>query len=223
MKKLLILIGLLYLSSNILCAQETNTIKTEVVVEAPSLHRVEFGLRFMPTFSKFDIETTNGNTLKAEITLGYGVGAMAAFNFSKHIGIQGEAIYNALSQKYTDQEVDRKITVNYMSIPIMLSLNTGKSRPVNLNAVIGPQFGINVGSKATGPAVDTVITVVAAKRNDIGLAYGAGLEFALNSKRNVRLDLGYRGLYGFSNVNRNGESSVLVRTDAGYIGLSLLF
>ena len=48
---------------------------------------VEFGLRFMPAFTKFDINTSSGNTIKGDIDLGYGVGALLGFHFSENVGI----------------------------------------------------------------------------------------------------------------------------------------
>ena len=71
MKKSIIIIGIMSLSlAAPLKAQEEKDSKEE-----PSLHRVEFGFRFMPTFSSFDMTTSSGGTVKAETTLGYGGGA----------------------------------------------------------------------------------------------------------------------------------------------------
>jgi len=201
-----------------------------------AFHRAEFGIRFMPTFSAFDIKTTSGGTVTSQVTLGYGVGAMLGFNFSEHVGIQGEVIYNSFSQKYKDQDLQREINVRYLNIPVLLSLNTGKSRPVNLNAVIGPQFGFNMGSSITASgssSTDTLTTVLAIKKSDFGFAYGAGLEFMLNTTRTIRLDLGFRGVYGFVNISNTSQPSssnsiyildrATVRTYSGYLGITLLF
>lgn len=40
-----------------------------VPVSSPSFHIVEFGFRFMPTFSSFDMKTSSGGTVKGEVTL----------------------------------------------------------------------------------------------------------------------------------------------------------
>lgn len=207
-----------------------------VPVSSPSFHIVEFGFRFMPTFSSFDMKTSSGGTVKGEVTLGYGVGGLLAINFSNHVGIQAEVIYNSLSQKFVDQELEREINLRYVNIPLLVSLNTGKSKPVNLNAVFGPQIGFNVGSSITssgGTSSDTLTTVLAIKKSDIGFAYGAGLEFALNSTRSIRLDIGFRGVYGFVNVSNTSQTTetnsyyildrAKVNTNAGYIGITFLF
>src|SRR5690349_6056411 len=121
MKKSLIIIALFSLFFGSAQAQEP-----VMVVQSPSYHMVELGIRFMPTFSSFDMETSSGGIVKGAVTFGYGVGAMLGLNLNNHVGVQGEIIYNSLSQKYKDQEVDRKINVRYINIPLLLSLNTGK-------------------------------------------------------------------------------------------------
>lgn len=197
---------------------------------------VEFGFRFMPTVSSFSMESTGGGTIKGQGTFGYGIGGMVAFNFSRHVGIQGEVIYNALSQKYKDQELDRQIKVRYINVPIFLSLNTGKGNLINLNLVAGPQFGYNVGSSFSssgGGSTDTITYVHATKRSDFGFAYGTGMEFMLNEKRTIRMDIGYRGVFGLVNIadnsTSNGDGGVYVvekakvRTNAIYLGVSFVF
>ncbi|MCB0519063.1 MAG: porin family protein [Saprospiraceae bacterium] len=198
--------------------------------------RAEFGLRFMPTFSSFDVKTSSGGTVKGEAKFGFGFGGFLGFNFNKHVGIQGEVIYSTASQKYTELDVERKIKLKYVNIPLLVSLNTGKTNPVNLNIVAGPQMGISVGSslKTSGgdgsPLPNALLSV---KKGDIGFAYGAGVDFGLNEERNIRLGLGYRGVLGLfdisdNNKNATGDSYYLldrshIKSNAAYIGLSILF
>lgn len=195
---------------------------------------VEFGFRFMPTVSSFSMESSGGGTIEGQVTFGYGIGGMLAFNFSRHIGIQGEIIYNALSQKYKDRDLDRQIKVRYINIPLFLSLNSGKGNLINMNLVVGPQFGYNVGSSFSssgGSSTDTITYVQATKRSDFGFAYGTGMEFMLNEKRTIRMDIGYRGVFGLVNIadNSAGDGGAYVvekakvRTNAIYLGVSFVF
>ncbi len=207
-------------------AQTTSTASTG------DLRHLELGFRLMPTFSAFDMQTSSGGTIKGEVTLGYGIGGMIAFNFTNHMGIQGEVIYNSLSQKYVDEGLERRIKVNYVNIPLMFSLNTNKTKMVNLNAVLGPQLGLNIGSSVSSSS-DTLTTVLKVKKSDFGFAYGAGVEIALNDLRTVRLDMGFRGVYGLINISNTQDPSETgsyyilkqanVRTSSVYLGLSLLF
>jgi opacity protein-like surface antigen len=201
----------------------------------PDLRRFEIGFRYMPTFTILNFRTANGETVKGAATISHGAGVMTAVNITKHIGIQAELNYYKTNQTYTDNTIKREVSLTYINIPLMLSLNTSKKSPVNLNIVGGPQLGLNIGSniKSSGTdANDSIKAVVAVKRRDIGLAYGAGLEFALNKKHTVRLDLGYRGFYGLVNIdNTSGATgntyNVIVKStrkvNAGYIGFTFLF
>jgi hypothetical protein len=213
-------------------AQET----TDVPASDFSLRRVEIGIRFMPTFSNFNITTASNGSTKGNVTLGYGGGVTLAFNFSKHVGLQTGVIYNSYSQKYKDNNLDRQITVNYVNIPLLLSFNTNKTKPVNFNLVIGPELGVNIGSNiksSNGSKTDTLTGVLAIKGNDFGLAYGAGLEFMLNSSRTLRFDLGYRGIYGFTNISNTSQTTETntyyiinkanIRSNSVYVGLAFLF
>ncbi len=208
MKKTFIIFGLLSLSVG-----TTINAQDSVMVAAPktSFRVVEFGVRFMPTLSSVIMDASSGGTVSGQATFGLGAGALLGFNLTKHIGIEVDVIYNSLSQKYTDEGLDRIMNVRYFNIPLLLSLNTGNSNPVNLKAEFGPAIGINMASSITSSG-DTLTTVLTTKQTDIGVAYGAGLEFLLNETRTIRLDAGYRGVYG-----------IKVRTNSAYIGFTFLF
>ncbi|MGZ3862239.1 MAG: porin family protein [Bacteroidia bacterium] len=233
----------------------TDTVKTEKVVHdtvkvtqlapqpvspppaqdtKPPLRRGELGIRFMPTFTSLSFNTYNGGTVQGEASLSYGYGAMLGLNFSKNVGIQAEVNYTDIEQKYKDANLDRDIHINYLNIPVMLSLNTDKTKCVNLNFVAGPQFGINVGSNMTtnsSNSADTLHAVLAVKQGDIGIAYGVGLEFALNKMHTIRFDIGFRGVYGLVYIDEAQTSAdtynILVhatrKSYAGYAGLTFLF
>ena len=200
---------------------------------SPGLRIVEFGIRYMPTFTSLDIRSYNGETIKGSATLQHGFGVTMGINASKHVGVEAELNYYKAYQKYTDASIDREVSIHYINIPVLLSLNTDKTSPVNVNFVIGPQFGINVGSslKTSGSGnTGTLNAVVAAKRGDVGLAYGVGLEFALNSDHTCRLDLGYRGFYGLVDMDSSTGSdsyNVIVKasrkTQGLYVGLAFPF
>ena len=205
-------------------------------VNAEAQKKVEFGLRYMPTVSSFEMNTSTGGTVKGEATFGYGVGAFLGFNFTNHVGIQGEIIYSSISQKYKEQNVERKINLKYINIPFLFSLNTNKAGPVNVNFVGGPQIGLNVGSSVNTTGGDGTYTsqaVLSIKKSDLGLAYGFGLDFGLNNAQTFRLGLGYRGVLGLIDISDNSKTTETdsyyiidqthLKTHAIYFGLSLLF
>ncbi|MBK6861899.1 MAG: PorT family protein [Saprospiraceae bacterium] len=196
----------------------------------------EFGLRFMPNFTSVNLRNSGGGTVTGEVTLGYGFGALLGFNFTNHVGIQGELIYNSLSQKYRENEVEHNIKLRYVNIPLLLSLNTGKQSLVSFNVVAGPQIGISVGSRLTstgGDGTSTGKAVLSVKKGDLGFAYGAGLDFGIAAAGMLRLGLGFRGVIGLIDISDNSGSVttnsyyILDRTHiksySGYVGVSYLF
>lgn len=192
-------------------------------------HPGELGLRYMPTFSKIEVDRYGGDIVQGEVTASNGVELIAGINFNRHIGIMAGIGYNEFQQKYKDRGLDRRVDVSYINIPVMLQLNTSKSAPVNFNLVVGPQFGINVGADADEDN-GTASATVAVKGGDVGLAYGAGLEFGLTPDRMLRLDLGFRGMLGFTDVSdkASGDTYTITVKGArqaygGYVGLAWAF
>lgn len=224
-------------------AAAVSEIKTIPMVEEisrdpdPAFRNGIFGIRFMPTISKIKVQDSDGNTVNGEAVVSLGYGGLLGFNFNKHVGIQAEVIYSTLSQKYKDHTLDRQIDITYVNIPLLLSLNTNRINVVNLNLVVGPQLGINVGSSVTTSGAPNgnanTEAVLAVKKTDFGVAYGAGLDFALNKARTIRLDIGARGVLGLLDVSdRSGtmetNSYYILQKDqteaySGYIGFLLLF
>lgn len=225
---------------------KVDTVKQVQIVEVPKqepqpekkeppFKSGEFGLRFMPTFSTFNLRRPDGSTVQGELAVSYGYGGFLAIN-SKHVGLQLEAIYNQISQKYKDQELERKVDINYLNVPLLLTLNTDKSKPVNFGVAVGPQVGINIGSKVTtsGNADESTLqATVALKQADVGFAYGAGFDFALNPMRTIKLNLGFRGVYGLVDISDHSKTAATnsyyildrtnVETYSGYLGLSFVF
>ena len=198
------------------------------------LRHLEFGVRYMPTFSSIDVHTHDGGVIDGSVSVSHGFGIMTALNLNKHIGIQAEANYYQITQKYSDRSFDNDLTINYLNIPVLLSLNTNKEARVNFNVVAGPQFGFTVGSKIKSSGVgpqDSTKAVVGLRKGDVGVAYGAGFEFALNPSHTFRLDVGYRGFYGLVNmdteITQQGNYNVIVnasrKTYGGYVGLAWMF
>ena len=117
----------------------------------------ELGARFYPTFTSFSVKTSDGGTVKSEVTLGYGFGGVIGYNFNDYIGIMGEVIYNSISQEYKMNDEIKNVHLKYVNIPLLLSLNTGRTKPINFNFVAGPQIGINIGSDVTSSGGDGIL------------------------------------------------------------------
>lgn len=231
MKKTLILFIVAFATLVHIQAQDTVRVEPK-----PEYRPIEPGVRFMQVFTNFDVYNWSGSTVTTELTLSYGVGGFLAVNFNDNWAIQAEGIYNSLTQKSVNGNLERRINLRMLNIPLLLSFNTGKSRDVNLNLVAGPQIGINVGStvRTSGDSDSTnVQAVFALKKGDLGFAYGAGLDFALDARHTTKLGIGFRGVYGLIDISDKSQSTTTesyylldrahVNTYAGYIGLSVNF
>lgn len=188
------------------------------------------GLRFMPTFSNLEMRNIGGETVEGSATLGFGFGGFLGFYLTEYAGVQGELIYTSINQKYREMDVERKVNLQYINIPLLVSLNTGKSKMVNFNLVLGPQIGINVKSSVFSSGNDTTNAMISVKTGDLGFAYGAGLDFGVNESGSFRIGIGYRGVYGLFDISNNSQSTTTnsfyiidrthLKTHAAYIGIS---
>ncbi len=194
---------------------------------------IELGFRYMPTFTAFEITTPESGRIKSDFSGGFGLGGVVGFSLSHMVGIQAEVIYSTISQKYKEVDRERSINLTYLNIPLLLSLNTGKSNAINLNVVAGPQIGISIGSSLSGIGTDSTKAVLAVKKGDLGFAYGAGLDFGINSAKTMRLCLGFRGVFGLIDISDNSGTIATnsyylldrshIQSYSGYLGLSFLF
>jgi hypothetical protein len=212
----------------------TTTNKTENTNDEKSAGSFYLGFRFMPTFSSFDVHKVDNSTIQTNSVLSYGYGGLMGVNFSDNVGLQLEVIYSSIAQKYGETTNEREIKLHYINIPLMLALNTNYGAPVNFNIVAGPQIGINTGShlsvNGNGNGTDTVNAVLSVKSNDIGVAYGAGVDFGFGTAASVRLSLGFRGVFGLIDVSDRSNSITTneyyvldrahIKTYSAYIGLT---
>ncbi|MEN9610199.1 MAG: hypothetical protein RLZZ628_1013 [Bacteroidota bacterium] len=191
---------------------------------------VEFGIRFMPTFSTFQVFTPTTGRLNPDLSIGYGIGGFVGYYFTEQLGVQGEIIYSAIAQKYKEVDIEHQIDLQYVNIPLLLSLNSGKSQKINFNLVAGPQIGISAGSKLSSGTGNAVLSV---KKGDIGFAYGAGLDFGITPVRLFRLGLGFRGVVGLLDISDHNTTLTTnnyyvldrstIKSYSGYVGLSMSF
>ncbi|MBK9248299.1 MAG: PorT family protein [Ignavibacteria bacterium] len=212
----------------ILTALTVNTMLT-------SAQSVDLSFRVLHTFSSFDIQSSSNTTTQGTITLGHGFAGIAHCEFSKHIGMQAEIIYSSSSHLFKEEDVERRIDITYIHVPIMMVFNTGTSDPVNIHFTAGPQFGLLVGSSmsTTGGNGKSNEGILAMRNTDLGIAYGVGIDVGIDPLNILRLSIGFRGTAGLTSMGDSdkplppnsyyllGESSR--DTYSGYIGLVYRF
>lgn len=195
------------------------------------------GGRVLATVTDIDFnKTSDGSTIQTEIIWGYGVGGYVGYNFNPHLALQGEVLYQSLAQRVKYSNTDARLNLRYLNIPLLLVLNTDIRKPVNLNVCVGPQIGIRLGAEideeqGSGSAPDTVQAAIAVKPGDLGIAYGAGLDFGLSDA--VKLGIGFRGVMGIIDIDENAQNQTTnnlyildrskLKTYSGYIDLRVSF
>lgn len=235
MKKLL-LSRLATLTLTLLIIHMQMPAHSQSVEVTPPHNNFETGVRFMPTFSSLRLKTSDGGTTRGSVDMGFGLGAFVAINITEHVGAQFECIYSSLAQQFKSNDVEHKITLTYFNIPLLLSLNTGISKMINLNLVGGPQIGVSAGAKiktTNATSNDFPNPILSVKKGDFGLVYGAGVDFGLNSAKTFRLGLGYRGVFGLLDISDNNKTTATnnyyvldrshIRTNAVYAAVSFRF
>ena len=136
----------------------------------------------------------DGEPFSQEFKFGYNVGAFSEINFTPNIGLQPEVLFNQtnyrtgqnFSDVYSNVATNYKGKLNYLSIPVLLSI-----RPIPLISIlVGPQFGIllNQDEHLVNNAKD------AFKKGDFSLVGGAQLNLA-------SIKVGARYVIGLNNIN----------------------
>ena len=94
----------------------------------------------------------DGQSFKEGFTYGYHLGGWAAINFSDKVGIQPEVLFNQYSSKTTSHFSDiyqgssfKDVTLNYLTIPLLLNLSTSKL----ITFQLGGQAGVLINNHET--------------------------------------------------------------------------
>jgi hypothetical protein len=97
-----------------------------------------------------NINKISGRSYKDGFNYNYQVGAFLQFNFSNRFGLQPEVNLVQSSSEFTDDVTDiyddifrggsqKKASLNYLEIPLLLNINVGESKHVKLQ--LGPAYG----------------------------------------------------------------------------------
>jgi hypothetical protein len=165
------------------------------------------GAKFIPAISSINSKTY-GDSVRLETTIALGGGGLMGYQFNKNIATQLEVLYMATGQKYKAGTVDYVVKTNYLSVPLLLKWSTDITNPASFNVHFGPQMGFLMGSSIStsgqggGVQVDPVIDI---RPQDIGIAYGVGVDFNLTSDSKLKALLGFRGVNGLIDINNQDE------------------
>jgi len=138
-----------------------------------------------------------------ETVTDYHLGAYLNLNLSDKFGITPEVLYTAYGSKWDNAKVD----FDYVAIPVML-----RYKPISLLSLeAGPQFSFL--TKAEVEDVGDVMDEL--KKNDFGLAFGAGVHLPLG------FNAGARYVLGFTDISDVSTESIKNRTFQIYVGWTI--
>ena len=170
-----------------------------------------FGVKAGTNLAKID-----GRSFQSGFNWGFSAGGFAELNFTSHFGIQPEVLFSETKTQtasdfntiYQQGINDRSVTLNYLSIPILLSI-----RPIPLISIlVGPQFSTLLSSS------QNIVgnTSNAFKSGDFAMVGGAQINLA-GFKAGARYIIGLSNLNGIDDADKWKNQSIQV-----YIGFRIL-
>lgn len=173
-----------------------------------SYSQVHIGAKAGVNMNKIDGKNFNSN-----FDLGYQLGGFVYYDFTDFVGIQGELLFNQTNTKITDDYKDifkdafkKDKTLNYISVPVLVRLNTGGL----ITVVAGPQFSF----LASGNQSVLENSKKLFKKTDFAFIAGAEVNFR-------PLTIYARYVWGFSDISNFGEKANSQQIQAG-LSLRLL-
>ncbi|HET6245051.1 MAG: PorT family protein [Bacteroidetes bacterium] len=187
---------------------------TYVVRETPSQRGFHLGAKYQPSLGRLDFRMENEQTISAKYDIAHGFGGSLNYYFNNYFGTHFEVNVMRQAYEFTDDARTRRVDLSYINVPILISFNTNYGRPVNLNVTAGPYIGINTGASTdvtgNGNGPTTAVAVVEVNPLDVGIAYGAGVDFGIGQTKWLHINLGFRGTQGILDV---GATDITVNQD----------
>ena len=172
-----------------------------VILIAPMLIQAQgigIGIKGGANFANQAVED-----IDIETVTDYHIGAYVNLNLSEKFGITPEVLYTALGSEWDNVKVD----FDYLAIPVML-----RFKPIKfLSLEAGPQFSFltKAETEDAGDVMDQL------KKNDFGLAFGAGVHLPLG------FNAGARYVLGFTDISDVSSESIKNRTFQIYVGWTI--
>jgi hypothetical protein len=146
-----------------------------------------------------NINKISGQSYKSGFNYNYQLGGFLQFNFSNRFGLQPEINFVQSSSEFTTDETiiyddlfrgggQKKATLNYLEVPVLLNINVGESKHVKLQ--VGPSYGAML--KQTVDSLKTGGNIY--KNGDWSAIGGLWIQLPF-------INVGARYKYGLSNIN----------------------
>ncbi|MEZ5022380.1 MAG: porin family protein [Chitinophagales bacterium] len=159
------------------------------------------------------------------LTMGYSLGAVGSYTSDRFWGVSAELNYTKRGQNYKDSwtgngcargdinNFKRKFSLHYLELPLLVKFKPQSRKKITGYGELGLQFGvllaakerISIDGESTGEFFGSANDKV--KRLDFGFVFGGGID--VNLSRNLYLNAGLRGYFGFLDLNK-GDAAVFI-------------
>lgn len=142
----------------------------------------------------------NGSGSAYQNRAGFNAGLFARVPVSPVFSIQPEVVYSSQGTKYTSDDLEHKLQLNYVNFPVMLQANVG----AGFFAEAGPQLGfLTNATDKVGDIESDATSTSDYKKTDVALGFGLGYS-GLSG-----LGIGARYNLGLTDINNSGLSNNL--------------
>ncbi|GEO12229.1 porin family protein [Segetibacter aerophilus] len=147
----------------------------------------------------------------SDFKIGFHLGGLAHIHMTNHFAIQPEIVYSQQGGKNTFGNVENKIKLNYVNIPVLAQYMFGKG----FRLEGGPQLGLLASAKQKIGSAESDVAG-SFKSTDISFVAGFGLLGP------AKLGVDFRWTFGLNNINKvpNGVST---RNNVAQLGLFYQF
>lgn len=154
--------------------------------------------------------SNNNSGIGYQNRVGFYGGLFAHIPAGYNVAIQPEVVYSGQGTKYTYENTEHNLALNYVNIPVMVQAMVGRG----FYAEAGPQLGLltSTSDKVNGEETN-FLESSDFKKTDVGIGFGLGYSGNSGLGINARYNL------GLTNINNNGSNSI--KNNALQIGLTL--
>ncbi len=144
----------------------------------------------------------NDNSNSNEIRPAFNAGILGHIHLASQWALQPEVVFSAQGANYTVGELDAKLKLNYINIPVLIQYMFDNG--FRLEA--GPQLGVLISAKSS---INDINTDVKSTFKTVEFGLGAGASY-VSPKSGIGVDIRFN--LGLSNIN---ENTATVSTNRG--------
>jgi hypothetical protein len=168
-----------------------------------------FGLKAGANFSS--LKFTGDESENMDTKIGLNIGGLANIPISDMFSVQPELVYSMEGAKEEEDDVEIKINLNYINVPVLLQYNSS-----GFFAETGPQIGFLTGAKTKVEFDDEEVEEdIKDELEGINLSWAIGLGYKLPS------GFGFNARYnlGLSNIAKDGTDDDKLKVNTIQIGI----